>query len=385
VTDQSKNPGAELLERERYLWFWILVGGALVLVALIWLFGVLFPPATGFRTPSGLEARGNAIGALFGGLAFVGVVAAIFLQWKELGYQRQELRETKVAMQESAKAQHKQTEELQAQTEQLSRQVFAQEMEFDKNDRSRQRESRVHFMTARLNASLALLNACQARLSSLGNSGSDSEEGNEQSRQIRKLTQEIAILRCMANGGFDWTYWDWAEMMAIRRYLIEMFRDTYNRYSTGHEEIGMKLKTAGPKALYIKEELALLGEKYRERFPQIADAIEKTVAGTPPYQTQVKIDDQLEAILGWLQKPLLTFLDVSNPMWPQRETQMIREVAEAKRRRSTRQATPVQPSKDTHARPESFSREVDAQPTELKQADTPRDSTSSTATGRALE
>ena len=56
-------------------------------IAIAWVFAIYFPGSIGLP-PDQLDGRGNAVAALFSGLAFVGVVAAIFLQ-RELRLQRQ--------------------------------------------------------------------------------------------------------------------------------------------------------------------------------------------------------------------------------------------------------------------------------------------------------
>jgi hypothetical protein len=127
MAGQHTESGGQRPERESYFWFLTSVGVALAFVGVVWTYGIIFPEAVGIpigrNTDNSLDARGNVVGALFAGLAFVGVVAAIFLQWKELGYQREELRQTKLAMQASAQAQQRQTDELKEQTKELKQQV----------------------------------------------------------------------------------------------------------------------------------------------------------------------------------------------------------------------------------------------------------------------
>ena len=99
------------------------VSAAVTFVVVAWVFGIYYPDSVPKPPDTNLDARGNVIGALFSGLAFVGVVAAIILQWRELGLQRQELRETKQAMRDSATAQQAQTTKLQEQTDEMRSQV----------------------------------------------------------------------------------------------------------------------------------------------------------------------------------------------------------------------------------------------------------------------
>ena len=67
---------------------------------------------------------------------------------KQLGYQRQELRQTKEAMQKSALTQEKQTEELRQQTELLKKQVAEQAGESRVTAEAQKRQSREQFLTA---------------------------------------------------------------------------------------------------------------------------------------------------------------------------------------------------------------------------------------------
>ncbi len=86
ITDLSK----------KILW-WVLLLFLLLAVIYLW----LYMP---FRLPyffSDIEAvpqfgdRFEAVNALFAGLAFAGVIFTIILQWRELGLQRQELKDTR--------------------------------------------------------------------------------------------------------------------------------------------------------------------------------------------------------------------------------------------------------------------------------------------------
>jgi hypothetical protein len=122
---ESKEPddGGDAEKRALGTFLKIVIPAGLAVLALWWL--AIYEPARLLPAGQSLDARGNAVGALFSGLAFVGVVAAIILQWRELGLQRLELRETKNAMQQSANAQTMQTTELQAQTVLLRSQTEA--------------------------------------------------------------------------------------------------------------------------------------------------------------------------------------------------------------------------------------------------------------------
>lgn len=67
----------------------------------------------------------GAVNALFAGLAFAGIIIAIYLQTQELGLQRQELAETRTELQRQAEAQEKSEMALSDQVHALHRQADA--------------------------------------------------------------------------------------------------------------------------------------------------------------------------------------------------------------------------------------------------------------------
>jgi hypothetical protein len=84
-------------ERDGSTRFWLAIVAAFLLVVGLWLgTRTILPMVLGVVTPAPSVADlYEIINALFSGLAFVGVVAAILLQRRELSLQRQELRETR--------------------------------------------------------------------------------------------------------------------------------------------------------------------------------------------------------------------------------------------------------------------------------------------------
>jgi hypothetical protein len=108
----------------RVIVFLFVVTCVSIVIISLWKQAIYYPESLGLPiSDQTLDARGNAVGALFSGLAFVGVVAAIILQTVELKYQRQEMHETNEAMRESATAQKNQTVELRDQTNELRAQL----------------------------------------------------------------------------------------------------------------------------------------------------------------------------------------------------------------------------------------------------------------------
>jgi len=95
-----------------------------LIVIVIWILSGLFIVST--SKLSGWTERGTfgdmfgAINALFSGLAFAGVIYAIYLQTKELSLQREELTQTHEELRKSTLAQQKQQEALDLQARLLA-------------------------------------------------------------------------------------------------------------------------------------------------------------------------------------------------------------------------------------------------------------------------
>jgi len=254
-----------------YFGFLVLITLILAAVFLTWSWTIYSPTGLFLQEKVDLDARGNLLGALFSGLAFVGVVGAIYLQWKELGYQRQELKETKEAMQKSAATQEEQTKELREQTEQLRQQVIDQRIENAANSRARGLQSREQFLTARLSATNASLQAHELYLKQL------IEHKylfslTEMVKQTRKIRQQIAILLCEAKLGFDGGEWTPAvERRAIREYLLTFFHDIQSDHpapiDANYNSFVSFVETA-------KAELKLLIYQYQSTQPKVAGTVE---------------------------------------------------------------------------------------------------------------
>ena len=147
-------------------------------------------------SPTGISSLGQfgdtfgAINALFTGLALSGLVYTALLQHEQVRAQRQELQQ--------------QAYDSAANREALSR------------------EKREQFLTARLNATVVLLQANEAMM---GFSLADDDYARLQGlRETRKLRQQVSLLLCEARFGFEA---DWSvdvERCAVREYLITYFR-----------------------------------------------------------------------------------------------------------------------------------------------------------------
>jgi hypothetical protein len=108
------------LHRQKEIIFWLLLGGGAVFVVVIvlkapeitqWLFGYAKP-----QTAPDFGELYGWVAALFSGLAFVGVIAAMVLQKQELELQRQELAETRQELRGQKKQLEAQNKTLQQQT-----------------------------------------------------------------------------------------------------------------------------------------------------------------------------------------------------------------------------------------------------------------------------
>ncbi len=108
-------------------------------------------------------------------------------------------------------------------------QTATQISQFDLQREEFTSQSREQFLTARLNATVALLQAKQAEISVTPDGGQD--HFGLRSTPIRCLAQEIAILRCEARLSENYRTFTWrVELWAIRLYLIDLFQDLHNRY-----------------------------------------------------------------------------------------------------------------------------------------------------------
>jgi hypothetical protein len=241
------------------------------------------------------------VSALFSGLAFVGVVAAIFLQWKELGYQREELRQTKEAMQSSSLAQQGQTTELQVQTELLKKQVLEQ-------SQAQGRQSREQFLTARLNVSLARAQLLQAKAQLPPPS-----QAATYPRAVRSLEQDIAILNCEAKLGFDAKPWTAAvERRAIHRYLVDMFQDMWD---ASQADVGWQLNCVDVSE-NAKAALSLLAVRTLSQHPDISVVLSTMLQSVPRHPSQPDgSKDFPRDTARWLQSQLASALLESNRPW----------------------------------------------------------------------
>ncbi|MFC5455358.1 hypothetical protein [Prosthecobacter fluviatilis] len=95
MSSEPKHPTAEQLKRAA-IW------GIVIIVALWALSGFLI--TWGSSNPGTFGDMFGAVNALFSGLAFLGVIFAIVLQYQELKEQRMEIELSRIAQQESAKA-----------------------------------------------------------------------------------------------------------------------------------------------------------------------------------------------------------------------------------------------------------------------------------------
>jgi hypothetical protein len=174
-------------------------GGAVLVVLTLWSFSLL---------PIGadLGQRTNALGALFSGLAFAGLIITLIQQQHELSLQRQELHETR---------------------DELRRTAQAQEEQLDVQRTESARQSREQYLIARLNAQAAILQA-QATAIELGFTGSGQQREIQRDAAIDSMRMSrirADILALEAKEGFTSEPWTPSvEKEAIRKYVVGALR-----------------------------------------------------------------------------------------------------------------------------------------------------------------
>ena len=203
----------------------------------------------------------GSINALFTGLALVGLVHTVLQQQKQIQQQEADLQE--------------------------SRQAFA-------------REKRELFLTARLNAAVALLHAHESR-------GRFSAEGDDYARlnamrETAKLTHPVAILLSEANLGFE--HGDWSpelEKLAIRDYLRAHFEELIYRSNLPATS---PLRFQPRPGSREKHDLDTLCEQIRHRHPEVADLTQQfadyLMALKSPEEAVKHIRDFLDGTVGHL-------------------------------------------------------------------------------------
>ena len=89
MTDEEKD------KRKTRILILVSIGLMLLLFELAWIFiPILYPPGAEGLTPGTFGDMFGSINALFSGAALIGVIIAVYLQSKELGLQRIEMRNT---------------------------------------------------------------------------------------------------------------------------------------------------------------------------------------------------------------------------------------------------------------------------------------------------
>ena len=258
----------------------------LIVVAMV---AVLWGSALCFPRSVALSERLNAVSTLFSGLAFVGIVSAIMLQREELGLQRQELRDTRAELARTATSQALGAEAMQKQVNQ-------------------------QFLTARLNAAIAHLQAVEARSSHPSSARSVFEE-TEWRGQLRRAHQSISILRCEANRGFNAIPWEpQTEIRAIRDYVIEMFHG-YNARSLDATRTRGKPSVQLTTLIELAIEISFLSSSIRYRHPKAATAFDLVLANSPTAKEQSQSETNVEDVERWIQSAMATISDDANPNW----------------------------------------------------------------------
>jgi hypothetical protein len=198
---------------ERILNVAVIVAGSLVLIAWLVCLTVALREAW-YKDKEAIAASGQigdtfgAVNALFTGFALIGLVYTALLQRQEIQGQEQDSQENKLAL---------------------------------------QREARAQYLTARLNATVALLQACEASVSLDDAQSAPKAAGpfpirypsyrSHQAKvlEVSKFKQRISILLCEAELGFNEDWGVELERKATRLHIVNYFREL--KYRCSHEEI----------------------------------------------------------------------------------------------------------------------------------------------------
>jgi hypothetical protein len=249
-------------KRSPYL---VIVVVSAVVVCLAWAALAAF----GFRSLSaagglGIERLGQfgdtfgSLNALFTGLALAGLVYGGLLQRKQLDDQQRDSEE---------------------------------------NHHALIRQSRELFLTARLNATAALLQAHDTT-ANLSIATRDRFLQEVALRESRNLRQQIGILLCEANLGFDREDWSTLlEEQAILDYLTVFFRGLESR--CGPNSMNGS-GNAEENAKYTKSELLILYAQINERHHEIAEKVLHYSNLVSPGHTQEQLNEAIGNVLASL-------------------------------------------------------------------------------------
>jgi hypothetical protein len=244
-------------------------------LALFW--GSLGPREHPMETFGQFGDTFGVVNALFTGLALVGVVYAAVLQHDQVETQRQELKQ-------------------QSRDSELNRQALT-------------REKREQFVTARLNATQALLHARQAES---GLSSHRWEEFQKEKALLEAigLRQRISIMLCEASFGLDDGDWNVGlERKAIRKHLIVEFQGLLKClaiFLDPRNDLNL-----GKLVIDTKYEMQILAGHIKERHEIVAFGLETFCS---------QIDENREgfdrnAVVSWFQGILQRLTSGSDFMW----------------------------------------------------------------------
>jgi len=194
----------------------------------------------------------NIANAVFTGLALVGLVCTAVMQREELEAQRQDSKESGKAM---------------------------------------QRQSREQFLSARLNATAALLKANETILDlDLDPMGSSKHMTRH---QVPRIRQQIAVLLCEAELGFDGGNWTPAvEGKAINRYLSALFSGAARNCRRYPENL---FSWGSTKGLLMESELRMLLDQYGHRHPALESFLENRLKELEPVEAKGRPPEEFAA------------------------------------------------------------------------------------------
>lgn len=261
--------------KERYL---TLAKIALVVVVFLWAacFGVnlFFLGKCGSTALGPIGQFGDAFGtvnALFTGLALVGLVYTVVLQHKQAMDQEADSRENHLAL---------------------------------------RRQGREQFLTARLNATVALIQAAEIR-SSVAIADIDTAEFEQEAarREVAGLKHQLGILLHEANAGFE-RDWDLrVQREVIRAYLIELLSG-YKLYFRGNKDPVTEHKKIMELIFMFPFQLTALARVLRQNHFLISSWVEHQSA----LLSGLKVHNRDE-VEQWLVKALVQLSSRSDELW----------------------------------------------------------------------
>ncbi len=289
MTDNPKgSSGAVDRRRSSRGRIFLVTGSATMAVVGLTLIVVYHPEK--IKLDGNLDARGNVLGAIFSGLAFVGLVTTILLQMDELRMQREELELTRTELRRSAEAQIQSTEQ-------------------HRLDSLRQASEQ--YLAARLNGTVALLQAEEASIR-LAAEHTPKILKDATGLQVARLRQQVALLlgeaRVRRGPNLPESL---VEKEAVRVALTETLEDVLECLMIF--DVFGERETVEPLAEQLHLELKLLKSQIEARYPALAGQLE--VIRMQRRAQEDKGDYSIKTFAEWIRSFLRKTTNPTDAMW----------------------------------------------------------------------